>query len=235
MARSLLNLILAVVAIVLFLGGAVLLLAALLNRNDPAFAQMVNFIQLRGGSPWVMGAGVSCILLGVVVHFLSSLSPSEHFHFNTDLGGVGISLVALEQFIARQARALPMVESVRPKVTTSADGKRLRLSLETNVIATGSIKNVTEAVQEAVVNAIRDGLGLTDIETVDVDVRKIASPKGGLTPPPSPPPSSALPAPGAAAEPVLLGRPEPERAKPVTADAASAGNDDADEAHHSLP
>ena len=183
------------------------------SRNDPAFAQVVNFIQERGGNPWVLGAAVGCILLGVVVHFLSTLTPSEHFHFNTDLGGVGISLGALEQFIARQARSLPMVESVRPKVTTSADGKRLRLSLETNVIATGSIKNVTEAVQEAVVNAIRDGLGLTEIETVDVEVRKIASPKGGLA---VPAPSPAMPLP-AAPDPVLLGRPTPDVAPQATA------------------
>lgn len=227
MGRGLLNLFLAILAIVFFLAGAVLLLAALLNRNDPAFARMVNFIRESGGTPWVVAAGVGCILFGVVLHFFSSLTPSEQFHFSTDLGGVGISLGALEQFIARQARALPMVESVKPKVTTSADGKRLRLALDTNVIATGSIKNVTEAVQDAVVSAIRDGLGLTEIETVDVDVRKISAPKGGLTSAPAP---AATPAPSGDATPVLLTKPEP-----AAPDLASAGADDADEAHHSMP
>lgn len=231
MARGLINLLLAVMATALFLAGAALLLAALLNRNNSAFAQLVNFIQERGANPWVLAAGVACIVLGVMLFFLSSFTVPEHFHFNTDLGGVGISLAALEAFISRQARALPMVESVRPTVTTSADGKRLRLRLETNIIATGSIKNVTESVQEAVVSAIRDGLGLTEIETVDVDVKKITSPKGGLAIPPPEPAEPAL-EPDA---PALLGMPVADSLEePAGPDAAPAGADDANQAHHSV-
>ena len=139
------------------------------------------------------------------------MNEAQHFFFDTDLGGVGITLSALEQFISKQAKALPMVESVKPRVTTSADGKRLRLTLETHIIATGSVKHVTTAVQEAVVTAIRDGLGLTEVETVDVDVIKISTPKGGLaTPPPS------------------LPEPDP----PADLPASTPDTSDADEAHH---
>lgn len=232
MARAILNLFLGLLGIIFFSAGAVLLVAFLLNRNDPLFAQVINFIQDRSGSPWVLWGGVGAFLLGIVLHILSSfgLSSAEHFQFNTDLGGVGINLAALEQFIARQARALPMVEHVRPKVTTSADGKRLRLSLETSIVATGSIKNVTEAVQAAVVSAIRDGLGLTEIETVNVDVTKISTPKGGLAVP-----SAALAA-GEATAPPLLGKPvAASDPGPPVSESVSTEAGHADEAHHSLP
>lgn len=224
--RWLLSGVLGVLAVVLIQVGFVLIGAFFLSRHDPMFAVVVDFIQGRGSHPVTLSAGVAVILVALAVFVWSSGTGREsaHFNFNTDLGGVGISLPALEQFITRQAKALPMVESVKPRVTTSADGKRLRLSLETSVIATGSIKNITETVQEAVVSAIREGLGLTEVETVDVDVTKISMPKGGL----APAAAAEAPHPG---PPPLLGKPETAASRAAT----PAGTDDADETDHPLP
>ena len=230
MIRALLHLIAAGLALLLFVGGAVLLSIYFVSRNDPVFAQVVDFIQERGGTPIVLIAGATAMFFSLALHFWASINmgTGQHFHFNTDLGGVGISLSALEQFITKQAEALPMVKSVRPEVTTSADGKRLRLTLETQVIASGSLKNVTNAVQEAVVNAIRDGLGLTEIETVDVSVTKISTPKGGL-------PAATPALTGEPVEPPLLGNPHDSDGRNWPGDTEKAETGDADEAHHSVP
>lgn len=216
MGRAILNLILSILAMLLVASGVVLVVAHGLSRNDQLFARLLDWMQRSGPSPAVLVGGVVLLVLGALLFFISlSNSPEPRtFRFSTDFGDVGISLSALEDFVARHAKGLSMVESARPTATVSPDGKRLRLNMSTSVVATGSLKNVSEAVQEAVVHAIRDGLGLTEIETIDVDVTRITTPKGGL---PTPPQAISG---EAEEEPAMLGAPAP------------AETEDADEAHH---
>jgi len=230
MIRALFNILFSILALVLIVFGALLITAHYFSTHDNALAALINFVTENAATTTVVVLGMVSMVGGMFLFLFSSLGPREspNFQFNTDIGGVGISLAALENFIAKAAKDLPMVESAKPTVLTSSDGKRLRLMVQTNVIATGSVKNVSEAVQEAVITAIRDGLGLTEVETVDVEISKISMPKGGL-----PKPQAALPAGDSTPGTPLLEKPKTtEAASESWRGSDASGDGDADEAHH---
>jgi hypothetical protein len=99
------------------------------------------------------------------------------FTFEGKKGPVEISLRALEDYITKHFSNKPVVHSLRTRVGTSRDRKKIRVRASISVWSEQSLKTAGETVQNEIERCLDEGLGLDNVENVHVSVDKIIASK----------------------------------------------------------
>lgn len=163
---------------VLFVVSIFLVLTGLLVINPQVHALIIHWTTVF--RPIVLIAvGLFCGVLCLVV--LSTTGKRKDtagtYSFEGTKGPIDISLKALEDYIAKHFAGKPVAHSVRTRVGTSRDRKKIRVRASITVWSEQSIKTAGESVQHEIRQCLKDGLGLDNVEDVHVSVDKIVASK----------------------------------------------------------
>lgn len=158
------------------LWGGVLIYANAFNTEfrDFVFQSLEN-------SP-VIGVGMGLIMILIWLSYLGSFGParpkSRYISFDSEEGGVSISVNAVRDFIRKLGDEFGAVISLDPKIRMDRD----LLSIDLDVrIQTGSrIPELSQILQNRVRESVREGLGIVEIREIKVKVQEIVG-----APPPS--------------------------------------------------
>ncbi|MDZ4198144.1 MAG: alkaline shock response membrane anchor protein AmaP [Kiritimatiellia bacterium] len=161
--------------------SAIVMVAALLFLGTLAAAIGIagelgwTWIQEWAGSDRVLliciGAGLICIGLMWILTALPCRA-NAYVTFNTEGGGVSVSVHAIRDYLARAGTEDPSILSVRPTVCAQKDS--LKVTLEIRVQAGSSIPDIGQAIQTRVRQSIERDLGLPRVETIRVKIVEIA-------------------------------------------------------------
>lgn len=156
--------------------GILLLLTPLLNKFwaeiSTALYWLGKHIAFRVEFLMAAGAflliGFSCLGLA-----RSASRRGKTFSFHTPMGKVGISLLAIEDYLSKLALEVPSIESLKPRVSASKDGKKLRIDASVTVASDFNLKKSSEMVQRDIATAIRDTLGIEEVDSITISIDKI--------------------------------------------------------------
>lgn len=181
--RPVMNFIKTIVLIIfsgaLFITSVLVVLIGLL-AVDPQITAVVIHTVSKVGNPFIpIGVG---LIAGIISLYLLSLVGRDSdstgtFTFDGDKGPVDISLRALEDYIGKHFAGKPVVHSVRTRVGTSRDRKKIRVRASISVWSEQSLKTAGETVQHEITRCLNEGLGLDNVESVRVSVDKIIASK----------------------------------------------------------
>jgi ADP-dependent phosphofructokinase/glucokinase len=110
--------------------------------------------------------------------------PSATYTFQGEKGAINISLRALEDYITKRFSGRHLVNSIKTRIGTSRDRKKLRVHASISIWSEQNIRVAGETVQEEITRCLRDGLGLDNVELVKVSVDRIISGKSAKSGPP---------------------------------------------------
>ncbi|MBI4832379.1 MAG: alkaline shock response membrane anchor protein AmaP [Candidatus Lindowbacteria bacterium] len=174
------SVILILIAGVLFLLSICLMLVGLMAFNQQFTAIVIHTITKANVPILYFGGGLLVFVASWILYGIAGQSPdsSAALAFQGDKGPINISLRAIEDFISKRfSEKGSIVNSIRPRVTTSRDRKRLRIRASVSVWSDRELKNVAESVQHNITHCLKEGLGLDNVETVLVSVDKIVPTK----------------------------------------------------------
>jgi hypothetical protein len=173
----------------LLLAAFCLVLIGLMGM-DQEFTAVVIHAVTRAKAPmaYVVG-GFFVFLLSLIAYNRAGRDSdsSATFSFAGVQGPIQISLRAVEDFIEKHFLERPVAHSVRSRVVTTRDRKRLRVRALVSVSSEQNLKDAGETVQREIVRCLREGLGLDNVETVVVSVNKIITKKSSRFPSTKPP------------------------------------------------
>ena len=157
--------------LIALLAAGVALLAAALSPQRWADIQAMG---ARGREIWVwIGGGL--LVMGVI--FAASeyrTRRRERFlSFDNEGGAVSISTEAMADYITKLSTEFPSVVRMRPHVKPTRNG--VDLQIDVKVKAGSQVHEVCELLQQRVRERVVDGLGISEIRRVEVNVRDIVS------------------------------------------------------------
>ncbi len=153
----------------------VVLLAAGLGVLTVALSpQRWSEVQALGREVWVsVGGG---LLLAGVVFALSEFRTRKrerYLAFDNEGGTVSISTEAIADYIAKLAPEFPSIVRMRPNVRPRRGGVDLLVDLR--VKAGSQVHEMCGLLQQRVRERVVEGLGITEVRRVEVNVRDIVS------------------------------------------------------------
>jgi uncharacterized alkaline shock family protein YloU len=158
-------------------GIFVVILAGLLEIA-PTIHTFVNYWAERYPLPIIIGGLAVAVGSLVVLNFVGRESDTTGtFTFEGKKGQVEISLRAIEDYITKHFSNKPVVHSLRTRVGTSRDRKKIRVRASISVWSEQSLKTASETVQKEIEQCLNEGLGLDNVENVHVSVDKIIASK----------------------------------------------------------
>jgi uncharacterized alkaline shock family protein YloU len=174
--RFIMSLLLIILAGLLFLISFCLMLVGLMAFNQQFTAIVIHTVTKTNVPMAYFGGGVLIFVASWILYNIAGQSPdsSAALTFQSDKGPINISLRAIEDYISKRlSDKNPLINSIRPRVTTSGDRKMLRVRASVAVWSGRELKNVAESVQHEITQCLKEGLGLDNVETVMVSVDKI--------------------------------------------------------------
>ncbi len=180
------SIILVVVSCILFIVSVCLILAGLLTLNKGFTDWVFRGIQnINNPAPLILGGAVVCGV-SIILFALATHKPNSYavFTFMSEKGPVHISFRAIEDYINKQFEGKPLVSSIRSKVSTSKDRKRLRVHVNIGVRSEQNLKSAGDTIQREITYRLLDGLGLDNVDKVTVSVDKIIVSKASRPPAP---------------------------------------------------
>ncbi|MGE4489264.1 MAG: alkaline shock response membrane anchor protein AmaP [Kiritimatiellales bacterium] len=138
------------------------------------------FAAIQGSPLYGIAAGLVLILIGLVyLGTYGQRRPKVKFiSFDSEDGGVSISVNAVRDFIRRVGEEFGAVVSLEPKIRAEKDLISIDLDVK---LQTGSrIPELSQVLQNRVRESIRDGLGIAEVREIKVRVQEIVG-----APPPS--------------------------------------------------
>lgn len=167
--------ILVLVSFILFLVAVCLILAGLMTLNQSFTAWLIHEIQdIRNPAPFILG-GAIVFGVSIILYNLATRKPDAYavFTFESEKGPIHISLRAIEDYINKQFEGKYLVNSIRSKVSTSKDRKRLRVHANVGVRSEQNLKSAGDTLQKEITLRLLEGLGLDNVDKVSVSVDKI--------------------------------------------------------------
>jgi hypothetical protein len=163
------------ISAILFLISVCLVLGGLMALDQQLTARIIHAIT-KADMPiaYIIG-GLFAFVASLIVYNLTGSAPdsSTTYTFEGEKGPIRISLRAIEDYISRYFADKPVVNSIRPRVSTSRDRKTLRVRASISVWSEQHLRNAGETVQEEVTSCLKEGLGLDNIGDVLISVDKI--------------------------------------------------------------
>ncbi|MBI5118071.1 alkaline shock response membrane anchor protein AmaP [Candidatus Poribacteria bacterium] len=170
------SLLLILFAGLLFLVSFCLMLVGLMALNQQFTAIVIHTVTKTNIPMAYFGGGVLIFIASWIVYNIAGQSPDSFatLTFQSDKGPINISLRAIEDYIAKRLSDKSLlISSIRPRVTTSRERRKLRVRASVAAWSSRELKNVAESVQQEIIQCLKDGLGLDNVETVIVSVDKI--------------------------------------------------------------
>ena len=166
---------LVLISIILFLIAVCLVLGGLMALNQQLTARIIHAITTANMPIAYIIGGLFAFVASVIVYNLTGSAPesSTTYTFESEKGPIRISLRAIEDYISRYFGEKPVVNSIRPRVSTSRDQKTLRVRASISVWSEQHLRNAGETVQEEITRCLKEELGLENIGDVLISVDKI--------------------------------------------------------------
>jgi len=130
---------------------------------------------------------LACLLLIYLLTFLRRREPIQYITFDSPAGQVSISVRAVRDFIHRAIGEFPAVVTDYPRLRVRRGA--VEFDIDLHVRSGTHVPELCEAIQEKVMQAAHEQLGISDINGVRVHVREIVGDVGKQG---SPVPSSHL-------------------------------------------
>ncbi len=167
------------ISIVLFLLSIAFVIGGIMAADHQLTSRIIHVITQVENPPILVIAGLMFFVGSLIVYNRAGQKPERSgiYSFEGRKGTIDISLVALEDCIVKHFADKSIVHSIRARVGTSRDRKKLRVRASVSVWAEQNLKNTGETVQDEIVRALQEGLGLDNVETVLVSVDKIVASK----------------------------------------------------------
>ena len=166
-----------VVGTVFVISAFVIVLTGLLEAAPQVHA-FISHWAIRFPFPIiVVGLATAVISLVLLSSVGKESDTSGTFTFEGKKGKVEISLRALEDYITKHFSNKPIVHSLRTRVGTSRDRKKIRVRASISVWSEQGLKTAGETVQNEIEQCLNAGLGLDNVESVHVSVDKIIASK----------------------------------------------------------
>lgn len=179
---------------ILFLLAVGLLLAGLMAVDHQLTSRIIHAInQIRMPVGFIV-AGLIAFVASLVTYVLAGgrSETASSYTFEGKDGPINVSLRAIEDFIAKHFEEKPVAQSVRARVNTSKDRKRLRVRASVGVWSEQNVKEAGEAVQREITLCLKESLGIDNVEIIPVSVDKIVASKT-RKPAMARPPTNSLP------------------------------------------
>lgn len=172
-------LVFSIVSIVLFLLSIGFVVAGIMAADHQLTSRIIHVIT-QVENPLVLVVVGLILFVGSLIFYNRAGQSHERsgiYSFEGQKGMIDISLGALEDCIVKHFASKSIVHSVRARVGTSRDRKKLRVRASVSVWSEQNLKDAGEAVQDEIVRSLKEGLGLDNVETVLVSVDKIVASK----------------------------------------------------------
>jgi len=119
--------------------------------------------------------GISAVFL-VLLYWLAGIPVKEErfLTFENEGGAISISVKAINDFLAKLADEFAGIIRLRADVTAARDG-RVEVRLDVGVKAGTKVQHLSQVLQQRVRESMRENLGITEIQTVKVNVSSIAT------------------------------------------------------------
>jgi uncharacterized alkaline shock family protein YloU len=156
--------------LILFLSAAIGL--ALLHANIPGVERTAfDFIPLHSRSAAGIGAEMILLILLYLITFGPRRLKVRYISFESEAGGVAISVNAVRDYISKISGEFSAVVSIDPKIWAEKD--KINIDLNVNLVAGARIPELSQALKARVRESLREGLGIEDINDIGVSVQKI--------------------------------------------------------------
>jgi len=157
----------------LFVGGVLIILALDLF----SFEQLSNYLKFAYDDPNVkltVGViGVLFVSIGILstrIHF-SKLKREKTISFENPDGQVVVSLAAIEDYIKRIVKQMPLVKEL--KSTVMANRKGIQVISKASLLSDANIPEVTEKIQNTIKTKLLEMLGIEESIVVKIHVGKL--------------------------------------------------------------
>ena len=126
--------------------------------------------------------GVLVILLTVfllrLIGFLIRFKSSKGLLIKTAQGEMLLTTAALKEFISIELKSISDIKLMKIKLFTK--GSSFNLLIEISAPHLTNIPKLTEQIQCCVENGLKDSLGITSANKIDIRLKKFHAPKGQL-------------------------------------------------------
>ncbi|NCD32001.1 MAG: alkaline shock response membrane anchor protein AmaP [Spartobacteria bacterium] len=139
--------------------------------DQPRWSQLLQLAKDEWFLAFFGGLVVLLLMLIYVLTFTRKKVPSKNISFDGPNGRVTISVKAVRDFVQRVSAEFSELVSVQP--TLEYEGKGLHIDLEVRVIDGTSLPELSQALQERVIERLNEQLGLKSVKSVKVNVREI--------------------------------------------------------------
>jgi uncharacterized alkaline shock family protein YloU len=162
------------------LTGLLILLLPVLCGGVMIYANAFNtefrdfLFQALESSP-IIGVAFGLVMILIWLSYLGSFGParpkSRYISFDSEEGGVSISINAVRDFIRKLGDEFGAVISLDPKICTDRD--LLRVDLDVRIQTGTRIPELSLLLQNRVRESIREGLGIVEVSEIKVRVQEI--------------------------------------------------------------
>lgn len=161
--------------------GFSLFLISIALQGDPLWSHYLELVRSRKLEAVFIGMG---LLFTLVIYGLSAFKPAEkiqYLAYDIEGGGsVSISLLAVQDFVAKLADEFAAVVSLNPALKAVNGG--LDVQLDVKVKAGSQIPELCRMLQDRTRECIKEKVGISDIREVRVRVQEIVGePKAAET------------------------------------------------------
>ncbi|NQU40697.1 MAG: alkaline shock response membrane anchor protein AmaP [Lentisphaerae bacterium] len=158
------------VLVVLLSVGISLLMAAI----SPQRWQEIQLMGQSGREIWAwMGGGLLAAAVLFTASELRTRRRERFLSFDNEGGAVSISTQAIADYITKLSTEFPSIVRMLPHVKPTRGG--VDLLIDVRVKAGSQVHEVCELLQQRVRERVVDGLGITEVRRVEVNVRDIVS------------------------------------------------------------
>lgn len=173
----------------MFLVSLCLILGGAMASNQQLTARIIHLIT-KINPPIAfflaaLGLGAFLLSLYLLGKVREDSESSSTFTFETEKGPINISLRAIEDYIVKHFSEEPVVSNIRVRVGTSRDRRNLRVHATISVWSEQNLRTAGETVQQEITRCLKEGLGLNNVETVQVSENKIIKTKVSKSAPPT--------------------------------------------------
>ena len=165
--------------------GVLLLLTPLLNRFWSEISTALYWLSKHAAFKMeAFIASMAFLLIGFICLSLArSLSrKGRAFYYHSPMGKVGISLCAIEEFLSSLALEVGSIDSLKPRVFPTKDGKKLRVEATVTASSGFNLRKSSEMVQRDIATAIKDTLGIEEVDSITISIDKIVHKKKSVVP-----------------------------------------------------
>lgn len=169
---KLLNRLINLVVFMLLLAVGVALLGAVFSNQWWAVA--VNLVEQAGrfqAASW--GVASVCLAMLFALTGVKKKRKERILSFRNEEGRVSISTQAIAEYICKLSSEFPSIIRMQPRVEPR--GKMIDVIVDLRVKAGPQLHEVCEVLQRRVRETMANGLGISDVRRVEINVREISS------------------------------------------------------------